>query len=118
MHLRNSRSVTRETHQPYRGKPLLIEIGPDGVFLRPKGTRQRVRLNLEAVYQRALANGAPPLPTGRQMGLSARKPRAEAIIALRRITNDGLREIREALSDAAVVSGLEADFDPRDDYRK
>ena len=72
-HLRKSKKVVRETHQVYRGKPLCIEIGPDGVFLWPKGTRQRVKVNLEATYQRGLAAAAPPLPTGRQMGMAARR---------------------------------------------
>lgn len=74
MHLRKSSTIVRETHQDYRRRPLVIEVGPDGVFLWPKGTRQRAKINLEAAYERALANGAPPLPTGKQIGLSARYP--------------------------------------------
>lgn len=72
-HLRTSKTIRRETHQDYRRKALLIEIGPDGVFLWPKGTRQKVKLNLEACYLRALAGAAAPLPTGRQLGMTARR---------------------------------------------
>lgn len=47
------RAVKRETTEIYQGRPMMVEITDHGVWVWPKGTRQKVRIGLLGAWQRA-----------------------------------------------------------------
>lgn len=75
MYARNTRKVCREMSEQYRGRPMCIEVGPDGVFIWPKGTRQKTMVSLGAAYERSLAHqaGVDTSPARKELGMSVRK---------------------------------------------
>lgn len=48
------RPLLRETAALERGRPLLIELHPGFLVLRPKGTRQRWSISYDAVFWTAV----------------------------------------------------------------
>lgn len=51
---RIERPILRETAALERGRPLLIELHPGFLVLRPKGTRQRWSISYHAVFWMAV----------------------------------------------------------------
>lgn len=70
-----NQDIVRETHEMHQGRPLVLEVTKYGVFAYPKGrTGQRQQLSILGAWQSAQTRAAR-LPTGRQMGMSARARR-------------------------------------------
>jgi hypothetical protein len=79
--LKDSSTLRRETPELYHGRahsPMCIEVGPDGVFCWPKGTRTKVMVSLSGAYERGLAHqaGVDTSAGKRELGMSARKTSA------------------------------------------
>jgi len=51
--LKTDSPVSRETATVYRGRPLIVQLYPGFVVLRPKGTRQSYSIDYRAVYEAA-----------------------------------------------------------------
>lgn len=72
------RPLLRETAAVDRGRPLLIELHPGFLVLRPKGTRQRWSISYQAVFWMAVKTEVEERRAERQRQKAAKAKRGSS----------------------------------------
>ncbi|HEY1861514.1 MAG TPA: hypothetical protein VGG61_14230 [Gemmataceae bacterium] len=49
--LKESKTVSRQTAISYRGRPLMVKLGPRTIEVREKGRRDSVSVSYDAIYE-------------------------------------------------------------------
>ena len=74
----SGKTVRRELGAQYRGRPLIVEVGPHVLTFRLKGKRSRFQISAVACFERAVAIEAAHIAKRRKEERIARRKARQA----------------------------------------